>query len=421
MGDNRIEVWATGALVQGLTQEAVALNAAKAFPNASAAQLARFTSHRPFVVTRVADAEAAHRVIAVLTRVGVVAEVRAPIILAPSPAPELEPTHWWPQQPYGQESLAQHSSLRGGPYPQSSTSGQKHSRTSSMPTGWRALGYILGVLLMVIGCLDAAIGGLGGLALAIAGVLLLPPVWQLRSNLLPAKAGIVAHAGAVVLAFLLASLIPTYAERESQAQKEQEIRRAAAHEAELQQLSTKFATERDAVLADLRIHVAAGDYGFALIDAGKWKGVRDPELLILEKRAIAGFKAAVAAKTGDYAGLPSIPLDIYPELNETVAEANAVIEDLNCAASAICTGEKYSVDAAALCSLAIERREPARWDGGVARFRSYVWKGQGRSLITYAGHNLEIQNTFGAWRRHRYECDFAIHTKSLIDVRVAAY
>src|SRR3546814_16481477 len=82
---SNIEVWATGRPMNGFTMESVRANVQGLFPKATDVQLARFTAGTRFVVTRVPDEEAAKRVVAALTKAGVLSEYIRPA-QKPSPA-----------------------------------------------------------------------------------------------------------------------------------------------------------------------------------------------------------------------------------------------------------------------------------------------------------------------------------------------
>jgi hypothetical protein len=93
-----IEVWASGQPAPGQTVQHVQENVRMLFPDATAAQLARFTAGTRFVVTKASE-DAAKQVVEALMRCGVLAELGpalSPLVgvtlsAAPAPAPTLRP------------------------------------------------------------------------------------------------------------------------------------------------------------------------------------------------------------------------------------------------------------------------------------------------------------------------------------------
>lgn len=73
------------------------------------------------------------------------------------------------------------------------------------------------------------------------------------------------------------------------------------------------------------------------------------------------------------------------------------------------------------CPEQVERlaRFGSRWvDGWLEpKFSAYRWRDRARGIVTYLGDRIELQNTFGAWVPHVYECDIDVWTDSVVDVR----
>ena len=53
-----------------------------------------------------------------------------------------------------------------------------------------------------------------------------------------------------------------------------------------------------------------------------------------------------------------------------------------------------------------------------AKFDSFAWKDRVAGTLAYRGSEIKFQNTFGAWRRASYWCDYDPNTQTVLDVRV---
>jgi hypothetical protein len=51
------------------------------------------------------------------------------------------------------------------------------------------------------------------------------------------------------------------------------------------------------------------------------------------------------------------------------------------------------------------------------KFSHYRWASKDKGAVTYIGDRIEVQNVFGAWQPHIYECDFDPVAKQVIAVR----
>ena len=92
-----------------------------------------------------------------------------------------------------------------------------------------------------------------------------------------------------------------------------------------------------------------------------------------------------------------------------------------CRATLSCWAERTIVIASLSCRDQIERlpRYSFRWVDKwyEPKFSHYQWLNLPKGTVTYIGNRFEIQNPFGAWQPHVYECDFDPTTKQVLAVR----
>ncbi len=83
--------------------------------------------------------------------------------------------------------------------------------------------------------------------------------------------------------------------------------------------------------------------------------------------------------------------------------------------------EEAEVTAMVYCPDEVERlaRYGSRWvDGWLEpKFSRYRWKDRTGGIVTYLGDKLELQNGFGAWVPHVYECDIDVWADNVTEVR----
>ena len=83
--------------------------------------------------------------------------------------------------------------------------------------------------------------------------------------------------------------------------------------------------------------------------------------------------------------------------------------------------DEAEVTAMVYCPDEVERlaRYGSRWvDGWLEpKFSRYRWKDRTGGIVTYLGDKLELQNGFGAWVPHVYECDIDVWTDNVTEVR----
>ncbi|MEJ1463353.1 MAG: hypothetical protein RPU15_08760 [Candidatus Sedimenticola sp. (ex Thyasira tokunagai)] len=90
-----------------------------------------------------------------------------------------------------------------------------------------------------------------------------------------------------------------------------------------------------------------------------------------------------------------------------------------------CWAQKYVFTASRYCQGSIERlaKYDFQWtDGGGifdSKFTHFRWKDKSDLTVTYLGDKLKLQNGFGAWQYHKYECDYDPQAKSILAVRVS--
>jgi hypothetical protein len=98
-------------------------------------------------------------------------------------------------------------------------------------------------------------------------------------------------------------------------------------------------------------------------------------------------------------------------------------EEAACRADLRCWGERHGVEAEVQCRRPVEglARIDFRWTNGwlTPRFSRFRWRNEEAGVITYIGSEIELQNGFGNWVRHRYECDFDTLAQRPVEVRAA--
>jgi hypothetical protein len=77
-------------------------------------------------------------------------------------------------------------------------------------------------------------------------------------------------------------------------------------------------------------------------------------------------------------------------------------------------------NATAFCRAPIERlaRYDFRWTDGMlgSKFTHFRWIDKEQGHLQYQGDSIQFQNGFGAWQNHRYTCDFAPATRTVLQV-----
>jgi hypothetical protein len=104
------------------------------------------------------------------------------------------------------------------------------------------------------------------------------------------------------------------------------------------------------------------------------------------------------------------------------AEAEAKrLKEAECRATLRCWAERTIITASLMCREPVERlpRFSFRWVDKwyEPKFSHYRWASLDKGTVTYIGDRMEIQNVFGAWVPHIYECDYDPETKQVLAVR----
>ena len=86
-----------------------------------------------------------------------------------------------------------------------------------------------------------------------------------------------------------------------------------------------------------------------------------------------------------------------------------------------CWGDENSLGATMACEEHIEDLSlyAHEWTDGWlgVKFSRFRWRDRDAGAVTYMGDEIQFQNGFGAWVRHRYWCDYDTLGKSAISVR----
>lgn len=99
------------------------------------------------------------------------------------------------------------------------------------------------------------------------------------------------------------------------------------------------------------------------------------------------------------------------------AAANA---EAFCRTDLVCWGDRHIGRASAACSPQIEAqaRLDYRWTATLTRLSGARWRNRDAGIIAYDGDAIELQNGFGAWVRHAYQCDYNTATGAVERVYV---
>ncbi|MEQ1766787.1 MAG: hypothetical protein ABL859_05100, partial [Methylotenera sp.] len=110
--------------------------------------------------------------------------------------------------------------------------------------------------------------------------------------------------------------------------------------------------------------------------------------------------------------------------NKTTDSKPPETDDAACKAELQCWAEKNIASGDAYCQSNVEKlgQYSSRWTDGMLelKFSRFRWLNKENSTLTYIGDKIELQNGYGAYQPHIYECDFDPATNSVIDVRAYA-
>jgi hypothetical protein len=109
---------------------------------------------------------------------------------------------------------------------------------------------------------------------------------------------------------------------------------------------------------------------------------------------------------------------------EALEVAKKQEEEARCNAELQCLGDKKSIEATHTCVPYIEKlaKNSFEWIDKwyEPKFSRFRWKDQKNLVITYLGDKIKYQNGFGAWVLSRYECDYSVSTRAVMDVRASS-
>jgi len=103
------------------------------------------------------------------------------------------------------------------------------------------------------------------------------------------------------------------------------------------------------------------------------------------------------------------------------AAAPPRVDDATCMKDLQCWGDRHTGAAGVYCDDKVESLASysARWTDGMLepKFSHFRWLNKDQGTLTFIGDKIELQNGFGAWQNHIYECDYNPATKQVMDVR----
>ena len=111
-----------------------------------------------------------------------------------------------------------------------------------------------------------------------------------------------------------------------------------------------------------------------------------------------------------------------PRYDKKAIHAKKLAATAKCRLSLQCWGNKKASIAAIYCDDAIERlaKYDFKWTDGAfgSKFSHFRWRDGHPGIITFVGDKIKLQNGFGAFAQHTYECDFDADNNSVQAVRI---
>jgi hypothetical protein len=91
-------------------------------------------------------------------------------------------------------------------------------------------------------------------------------------------------------------------------------------------------------------------------------------------------------------------------------------EEEQCKNSLSCWGDRFNTEANIACKPILEQypRWDYKWTSWFGIFDSYMWVDQEKLILKYLGHDIKVQNAYGAWRRANYYCIYDTINKNVI-------
>lgn len=414
------EVWAAGRPLSGVSPEALLAKVQALFPKATPAQLARFTAGTRFILTRVPDEATAKRVVEALNKAGapseyVAANAQPPAASLPgaerAEAPAKATTAPQPgRAPTKPSGAVNRSAMAGGRKPPSSVPPRKpdSKRPSLLGRTFMVIAWLLtvGTIVNLLTRDWRAIITLPALAIAIPAI----------GRRIPIKAQAAILAGIVLVGLLGKAAI------------------GIQHWSEHRHMVSTFEKERATILGAMKTDIAEDRPAAALALSEKWKNVDDDEVAALGTTALKNLRATVAK--GDATALRGFSEKDFPQYQELFTKLTSVAREQQEAAHRIaartvsddclqdseCLYKKAGADGKIACSDALSSlAEKAalhayRWTSTLSRYSEYRYKRPG--AITYLGNEMEFQNGVGLWVHQRYECDYDVVSRKVLDGRI---
>lgn len=107
--------------------------------------------------------------------------------------------------------------------------------------------------------------------------------------------------------------------------------------------------------------------------------------------------------------------------DEPSAQAEAKVDDATCMKDLQCWGDRQSIAGGMRCKPFVEKlaKYSFKWTDGTfeTKFSHFRWLDQQQGTLTLIGDKIELQNGFGAFQPHVYECDYNPLTEQVLDVR----
>jgi hypothetical protein len=132
----------------------------------------------------------------------------------------------------------------------------------------------------------------------------------------------------------------------------------------------------------------------------------------------------VASPSPNAPYVPGSPAAIAALKQGPSATSTAARADPACRSDLRCWAEKGLVGASVRCRSNVERlaKNDFQWTDGwlEMKFSRYRWRDQASGTVTYVGDKIKLQNGFGAWQNHIYECDYDQSGERVLGVRAFA-
>ncbi|MBX8575642.1 hypothetical protein [Pseudomonas cichorii] len=251
------------------------------------------------------------------------------------------------------------------------------------------LGWIFGVLLIIMGLASFSGDAFAALLILISGVICLPVV----RGKVQAKTGKVINGWAIASVVFVLSITGTILA--SKTLQKSIVEKGFVSADEYREAKENGATTKQ-----------------------EWDKIKDG---IHARKALvedAAKKAAQAKELADNAVAENAKKESAAK-EQAEKQAKDKVDE-KCRLDINCWGEKHFVAASVFCKTPIEKmaQYDFKWTDGMLepKFTRQKWADKDRGVITYFGDKIQFQNGFGAFQNHMYSCDYNTLTEQVVKV-----